>query len=124
MSNNANAVPAVKANGSNVPAVDLAAIMAQLEALKARNAELEQQAANRKGGKLSFTVTDGTGNQKSVGALMISGFGKFPVTLYYEQFQRLRAQWDECCAFVDKARKEGKMTTKEEKAAATVPTIK
>lgn len=52
------------------------------EDLKARVAELEKQAASRKGGGLEFKVSE-------KGAVSVYGLGRFPVTLYYEQWTRL-----------------------------------
>lgn len=52
------------------------------EELMARIAELERQAAGKKAGALSFKVSD-------KGAVSVYGMGRFPVTLYYEQWQRL-----------------------------------
>jgi hypothetical protein len=51
------------------------------EELKARVAELEKQAA-RKRGTLDFRVSE-------KGAVSVYGLGRFPVTLYYEQWVRL-----------------------------------
>jgi hypothetical protein len=52
------------------------------EELKARIAELEKQAAARKAGGLEFRVSE-------KGAVSVYGLGRFPVTLYYEQWVRL-----------------------------------
>ncbi len=51
------------------------------EELKARVAELEKQ-AGRKRGTLDFRVSE-------KGAVSVYGLGRFPVTLYYEQWTRL-----------------------------------
>ncbi len=51
------------------------------EELKARVAELEKQ-AGRKRGTLEFRVSE-------KGAVSVYGLGRFPVTLYYEQWVRL-----------------------------------
>jgi hypothetical protein len=51
------------------------------EELKARIAELEKQAAHKAGG-LEFKVSE-------KGAVSVYGLGRFPVTLYYEQWVRL-----------------------------------
>jgi hypothetical protein len=50
------------------------------EELKARLAELE--AKQQRGGDLSFKVSD-------KGGVSVYGLGRFPVTLYYEQWIRL-----------------------------------
>ncbi len=51
------------------------------EELKARVEELEKQ-AGRKRGVLEFRVSE-------KGAVSVYGLGRFPVTLYYEQWVRL-----------------------------------
>ena len=50
--------------------------------LKAKLAELEKQVGARVGGALSFKVSE-------KGAVSVYGMGRFPVTLYYEQWNRL-----------------------------------
>ena len=52
------------------------------EELKARIAELEKQSASRAVGGLTFKVSE-------KGAVSVYGMGRFPVTLYYEQWVRL-----------------------------------
>ena len=52
------------------------------EELLARIAELEKQAAAKKSGKLEFRVSE-------KGGVSVYGLGRFPVTLYYEQWTRL-----------------------------------
>jgi hypothetical protein len=52
------------------------------EELLARIAELEQQAAGRPRGSLEFRVGE-------KGGVSVYGLGRFPVTLYYEQWIRL-----------------------------------
>jgi hypothetical protein len=52
------------------------------EELMARIAELEKQAAPRKMGSLEFRVGE-------KGGVSVYGLGRFPVTLYYEQWIRL-----------------------------------
>jgi hypothetical protein len=49
--------------------------------LKARVAELEKQTGRRRG-ELEFRVSD-------KGGVSVYGLGRFPVTLYYEQWVRL-----------------------------------
>ena len=51
------------------------------EEMKARLAELEKQAARRTG-SLEFRVSE-------KGGVSVYGLGRFPVTLYYEQWVRL-----------------------------------
>lgn len=52
------------------------------EELKARLADLEKQAGVKQAGALSFKVSE-------KGAVSVYGMGRFPVTLYYEQWNRL-----------------------------------
>jgi hypothetical protein len=52
------------------------------EELMARIAELEKQAGSRKKGSLEFRVGE-------KGGVSVYGLGRFPVTLYYEQWIRL-----------------------------------
>lgn len=52
------------------------------EELKARLTELEKQQGSRRGGSLEFKVGE-------KGGVSVYGLGRFPVTLYYEQWNRL-----------------------------------
>jgi hypothetical protein len=52
------------------------------EELKAKVAELEKQTGGRRGGSLEFRVGE-------KGGVSVYGLGRFPVTLYYEQWIRL-----------------------------------
>ena len=52
------------------------------EELKAKVAELEKQHARKRSGTLEFRVSE-------KGAVSVYGMGRFPVTLYYEQWTRL-----------------------------------
>lgn len=65
------------------------------EELKARLAELEKQAAGRRAGELEFRVGE-------KGGVSVYGLGRFPVTLYYEQWIRLLDAADELRAFLEK----------------------
>ena len=62
--------------------------------LKARILELEQKLASRKTGKLEFRVSE-------KGGVSVYGLGRFPVTLYYEQWMRLLGQIDELRDFIN-----------------------
>ena len=64
------------------------------EELKARIAELEQKLSSRKSGKLEFRVSE-------KGGVSVYGMGRFPVTLYYEQWMRLLGAADELRAFIE-----------------------
>ena len=52
------------------------------EELMAKIAELEKQVGGKKSGKLEFKVSE-------KGGVSVYGLGRFPVTLYYEQWIRL-----------------------------------
>ena len=65
------------------------------EELKARVAELEKRAAGRKAGELEFRVGE-------KGGVSVYGLGRFPVTLYYEQWVRLLDAAEELRAFLEK----------------------
>lgn len=63
------------------------------EELKARVAELEKQ-AGRRSGALDFRVSE-------KGAVSVYGLGRFPVTLYYEQWIRLLEAADRLREFLN-----------------------
>ena len=52
------------------------------EELLARIAELEKQAGSKRSGRMEFKVSE-------KGGVSVYGLGRFPVTLYYEQWMRL-----------------------------------
>jgi len=64
------------------------------EEMKARIAELEKQASTRRTGSLEFRVSE-------KGGVSVYGLGRFPVTLYYEQWTRLLDQVDQLRSFLD-----------------------
>jgi hypothetical protein len=64
------------------------------EELLARIAELEKHAGGHKGGSLEFRVGD-------KGGVSVYGLGRFPVTLYYEQWVRLLDSADRLRAFLE-----------------------
>ena len=64
----------------------------EIERLRAENAKLKQQAA--KAGTLSFRVSE-------KGAVSVYGLGRFPVTLYQEQWDKLLGQVEELRRFID-----------------------
>jgi hypothetical protein len=72
--------------------------MAELEPTKEellkRIAELEQQVHARKPAALEFRVSD-------KGGISVYGLGRFPVTLYYEQWSRLLDLADELRTFME-----------------------
>lgn len=64
------------------------------EQLRARIAELEQKLAGRRTGSLEFRVSE-------KGAVSVYGLGRFPVTLYYEQWKRLLDSADRLQEFME-----------------------
>jgi len=64
------------------------------EEMKARLAELEKQVATKRTGSLEFRVSE-------KGGVSVYGLGRFPVTLYFEQWTRLLDQADQLRAFLD-----------------------
>ncbi len=61
--------------------------------LLARIAELEKQAGAKRSGRMEFKVSE-------KGGVSVYGLGRFPVTLYKEQWQKLLAMTDEIRAFL------------------------
>jgi hypothetical protein len=64
------------------------------EELVARIAELEKQAGSKKQSSLEFKVG-------GKGGVSVYGMGRFPVTLYYEQWVRLLDSADGLRAFLE-----------------------
>ncbi|MGH9403484.1 MAG: hypothetical protein ACRD2P_15420 [Terriglobia bacterium] len=74
------------------------------EELQARIAELEKQVSGRKTGRLEFRVSE-------KGGVSVYGLGRFPVTLYYEQWTRLLGAADDLRSFLEENK--GKLKLKE-----------
>ena len=66
-------------------------LRAEIERLKAENAALKTKP--ERAGTLSLKVSE-------KGALSVYGLGRFPVTLYKEQWLKLLNISDEICAFI------------------------
>lgn len=64
------------------------------EELLSRIAELEEQVGAKKTGKLEFKVSE-------KGGVSVYGLGRFPVTLYQEQWARLLDAADALRAFIE-----------------------
>ena len=62
--------------------------------LLAKIAELEKQVGTKRSGKLEFKVGE-------KGGISVYGLGRFPVTLYYEQWIRLLDAAEELKAFME-----------------------
>lgn len=64
------------------------------EELKARLEQLEKQQGTRRSGELDFRIGE-------KGGVSVYGLGRFPVTLYYEQWIRLLDTADRLRAFLE-----------------------
>ena len=62
--------------------------------LLAKIAELEKQVGTKRSGKLEFKVGE-------KGGISVYGLGRFPVTLYYEQWLRLLESAEDLRAFME-----------------------
>ncbi|HET7150834.1 MAG TPA: hypothetical protein VFI60_05445 [Candidatus Acidoferrum sp.] len=76
------------------------------EELKARVAELEKHGPGRRTGALEFRVGE-------KGGVSVYGLGRFPVTLYYEQWIRLLDAASDLRKFLEENKAEGKLKLKE-----------
>jgi hypothetical protein len=76
------------------------------EELKARLAELEKKGAGRRSGELDFKVGE-------KGGVSVYGLGRFPVTLYYEQWIRLLDAGEKLREFLEENKAGGRLKLKE-----------
>lgn len=76
------------------------------EELLARIAELEKQTSSRSRGSLEFRVGE-------KGGVSVYGLGRFPVTLYYEQWNRLLDAADNLRAFLEENKSRLKLKNKD-----------
>ena len=76
------------------------------EELKASLTELEKQGGTRRTGTLDFKVGE-------KGGVSVYGLGRFPVTLYYEQWIRLLDAGQRLREFLEESKTEGKLKLKE-----------
>jgi hypothetical protein len=76
------------------------------EELKARLTELEKQGTGRRSGNLEFRVGE-------KGGVSVYGLGRFPVTLYYEQWTRLLDAVPQLRTFLEENKASGKLKLKE-----------
>src|SRR5260370_7797292 len=83
------------------------------EELRARVEELEKQKGGRRGGQLEFRVGE-------KGGVSVYGLGRFPVTLYYEQWVRLLDAAGDLRAFLEENKAEGKLNLKEKYTERTI----
>ena len=70
----------------------------------ARIAELEKQAASKKTGKLEFKVSE-------KGGVSVYGLGRFPTTIYYEQWTKLLDAGEDLRAFLEANKSSLKLKT-------------
>jgi hypothetical protein len=75
------------------------------EELKARLADLEKQSGTRRTGSLEFRVGE-------KGGVSVYGLGRFPVTLYYEQWNRLLEASDKLREFLEENKSKLKLKDK------------
>jgi len=76
------------------------------EELKAKLAEMEKQGGTRRTGSLEFRVGE-------KGGVSVYGMGRFPVTLYYEQWIRLLEAVPQLKTFLEENKAAGKLKLKE-----------
>lgn len=76
------------------------------EELKAQLEQLQKQAGSKRSGTLDFRVGE-------KGGVSVYGLGRFPVTLYYEQWTRLLGAADELKKFLEEQKSAGKLKLKE-----------
>jgi hypothetical protein len=76
------------------------------EELKAQLEQAQKQLSSKKSGTLDFRVGE-------KGGVSVYGLGRFPVTLYYEQWTRLLAAVPELKAFLEEQKSAGKLKLKE-----------
>lgn len=79
---------------------EMAKMLAEIEALKKANAELKAKTMQKN--KLGLKVSD-------KGALSLYGVGRFPVTLYVEQWNRVLEAKDEITAYIEAHKAEFKV---------------
>lgn len=76
------------------------------EELKARLAQLEKEKGAKRSGALDFRIGE-------KGGVSVYGLGRFPVTLYYEQWIRLLDVSKELREFLEENKSTGKLKLKE-----------
>ena len=76
------------------------------EELKAKLAELEKEKEGKRSGTLEFRVGE-------KGGVSVYGLGRFPVTLYYEQWVRLLDATPQLRTFLESSKSDGKLKLKE-----------
>ena len=74
--------------------------------LESRLTELGKQSAGRRAGELQFTVGE-------KGGVSVYGLGRFPVTLYHEEWVRLLDASTELRSFLEEKKGSGRLKLKE-----------
>jgi hypothetical protein len=77
-----------------------------IDELKARIVELEKQGSTKRSGNLEFRVSE-------KGGVSVYGLGRFPVTLYYEQWTRLLATAESLKTFLEENKSRLKLKNQE-----------
>jgi hypothetical protein len=77
------------------------------EELLARIAELEKQASTKRSNKIDFKVSE-------KGGVSVYGLGRFPVTLYYEQWIRVLDSVDALRSFLEENKSKLKLKSSEQ----------
>jgi len=92
---NAPKSPLVPAAGTVAVSADLKPGQPTYAELQARLVELEAQSkAQPKSGAVGFSISE-------KGCISLSGLGRFPVSLYVEQWEKLRDNWEPLWAFIN-----------------------
>jgi len=86
-------------------------LQAQIAALMAANAKLKEEADKAAKARLSMRVGD-------KGGISLYGLGRFPVTLYAEQWETLLGMAGDIKAFIVEQKALGTLQTPEQKVAA------
>jgi len=76
------------------------------EELKAQLEQLQKQSGSKRSGALDFRIGE-------KGGVSVYGLGRFPVTLYYEQWTRLLGASEELKSFLEEQKSAGKLKLKE-----------
>src|SRR5947199_218724 len=80
------------------------------EELKAKLAEMEKQGGGRRSGSLEFRVGE-------EGGVSVYGLGRFPVTLYYEQWIRRLEAVPQLRTLLEENKAEGKLKHKDKQSS-------
>lgn len=77
----------------NAPVMSQAELLAQIATLQASNKAMQDKLHAQANRKMSFKVSE-------KGAISIYGMGRFPVTLYFQQYEKLIAALPDLAEFV------------------------